>query len=201
MGIFANETKEQKFWNWFVKNEANISLDSSSQNKSIEQLSQKLTEYKEGLSFEVSKEIDGKREFIISADGVAELFPYVIKLANSAPELKKWSVLSFRPRMDKFKEIKLTYGGREFDPNNIWIYPIRDGNFFDLIVYLPNYSEQDRNLLIAGCYILLDATLGEYDVVKGIRHIDFQKIPEDSLKEGLLPFVELRNEFDRRPKM
>lgn len=196
MVIFSKENKEQKFWNWFIKNQEKLLVDSGNENRTVDQLSIKLTEYKEGLTFEVSTEIEGKKEFIISADGLEELFPYVQKLITSSPDLQNWKFIAFRPRMQDYTNFKLDYAEMEFDPEKIWVKPIIDDGNFDLILYLPNFNEENKNILISGSYILLDMALGEYDVVTGIRYLDHQALSEDPKQEGLLPLSELRKIFD-----
>ncbi|WP_404355660.1 hypothetical protein [Methylotuvimicrobium sp. KM1] len=196
MGLFAKETEEQRFWKWFQKNESKIYQFENNQEPVLDEISEQLSKYKEGVVFEISQEQNGKREFIISADGLKELFPAVKTLKEAAPSFKKWSIVAFRPRMDNYARFKLDYAGKEFDPANIWIYyRIQDG-YFDLIIYHREYSEEERNAFISGAYILLDMALGEYDVVTGIRYIDHQRLPANPETEGLKPFSELRKIFD-----
>jgi hypothetical protein len=196
MGIFAKETGEKGFWKWFQKNESTIFQSEINQKQVLDNISEHLSKYKEGLVFEISQENNGKREFIISADGLKELFPAVESLKVAAPRLERWSIVAFRPRMKDYATFKLDYAGKKFDPEEIWIYPrIREGHF-DLIIYHPLFAEKERNSYVSGAYILLDMALGEYDVVTGIRYIDHQKLPNNPESEGLKPFSELRKVFD-----
>lgn len=165
-------------------------------NSSIEELSNKLSKYKEGITYEISAEKDGKKEFIISADGIEELFSKVKSLYDAAPKIQRWTIISFRPRMENFARVNLKYAGKEFDPTKLWIYHRVQDGYFDLIIYHPEYSEEEKNILVSGAYILLDTALGEYDVVTGIRYIDHQQLPKDPEKEGLIPFIQLRDVFD-----
>ena len=197
MGLFAKETGEQIFWKWFQKNESKIYQFEKNQEAILDEISEQLSKYKEGVVFEISQEQNGKREFILSADGLKELFSAVQALKASAPRLEMWSIVAFRPRMNDYARFKLDYAGKEFYPANMWIYHrIQDG-YFDLIIYHPEYTEEERNAFISGAYILLDMALGEYDVVTGIRYIDHQRLPERPEEEGLKPFSELRQIFDK----
>lgn len=196
MELFAKESKEKKFWKWFVKNETTIYEFEKGQEKVLDKISSKLTSYKDDVTFEISHVEDGKREFIISADGIADAFPYVESLVKSAPELKLFSVIAFRQRIDGYERFKLKYDGREFDVSKVWIYSRVEDGFFDVIVYHPDFNEQESNLFISGSYILLDMALGEYDVVRNIRYIDHQKLPENPIELGLKPFADLRKIFD-----
>ena len=199
MGLFAREAPEQEFWKWFSKNESQI-YASDGYSPIIKQLSEKLSEYKSGITYEISNEESNKKGLIISADGIREFFPDVIALYKAAPKLDKWEIIAFRPRMEKFANVKLEYKGKEFDPKKIWIHPIREDGNFDLIIYYPGLTEESKNLVISGVYILLDTALGEYDVVTGIRYLDFHKLPDNPESEGLLPFTKLREIFDKNKK-
>ena len=200
MNLFAKETSGQKFWKWFIKSESKI-YSSDNNAPILNELSKKLSEYKDGITYELTVEDNGKKQFIISADGIKENFQDVISLYKKAPQLKRWEIIAFRPRMKDFSQITLNYGSKEFDPKNIWIHPIIEGENFDMIIYHPEFTEGDKNIIISGIYILLDTALGEYDVATGIRYLDFQKLPENPIKEGLIPFIELRETFDKfKPK-
>lgn len=196
MGIFSKESKEQEFWTWFSKNENAIFTFEKNQEKIFDVISKKLSKYRDGLVFEISQVSDGKREFIISADGISELFHDVEALSQAAPKFDRWTIIPFRPRMNDYASIKLKYDGKDIDPQKIWIYSSIDQGNFDLIVFHPEYTESERNIFISASYILLDMALGEFDVVRGIRYIDHQNVPENPIEMGLKPFSELRAVFD-----
>ncbi|QUM76943.1 hypothetical protein HWV00_12220 [Moritella sp. 24] len=196
MGLFAKESKEQKFWKWFAKNETTIFEFDKDGYKVLGLISSKLTSYKDGVTYEISHVKDGKREFIISADGISDTFPQIESLVESAPELELFTIIAFRPRIDGYEGFKLEYAGREFDVSKVWVYFRVEDGFFDLIVYHPDFNEQESNVFIAGSYILLDMALGEYDVVKNIRYIDHQKLPDNPVELELIPFADLRKVFD-----
>ena len=192
----SNKTSETDFWDWFERNEPRIFELETDQENILDEISYSLSAYTEGLAFEISPERDGKREFIISADGLVELFEAVTSLTTAAPEFERWSIVAFRPRMNDFADFTLNYGGKSIEPSKMWIYPHVGNDHFDLIIFHPNYTEQDRNLLISAAYILLDMAIGEYDVVTGIRGIDHQPLPRNPENKGLRPFSELRKIFD-----
>jgi hypothetical protein len=196
MGIFAKDTKEDKFWKWFVKNEPSMFDFEKNQEAVFDSISEKLNVYREGLVFEFSSIKNGKREFVISADGLIELFPAVELLVGSAPALERWKVIAYRPRMKDYENLDLNYAGKQFSPSNIWVYSRVEDGGFDVIIYHPEYQEKDRNFFVSGTYILLDTALGEYDVVTGLRYIDHQRLPENPEDNGLIPFSELRTVFD-----
>jgi hypothetical protein len=200
MTLFAKPTPEETFWKWFQKNEARLWEFEKDQQVIMDELSLSLYRYKEDIVYEVSSIENGKREFIISADGLKELFPSVQSLHKAAPKMKRWEIIAFRPRMENYSKFKLEYAGKDFDPALLWFHSRVENNYFDLILYHPEYEEDERNCYISGSYILLDMALGEYDVVTGIRYIDQQKLPDNPKEEGLKPFSELQNTFDNYKK-
>jgi hypothetical protein len=197
MGFFSKDSREAVFWKWFLGNQGRLEHFEDDKEALIEELGTALRSYAEGLVFEISAGQNGIREFVISADGIERLFPHVTRLAAAAPALPPtWKITAFRPRMDDYTRFSLTYGGREFDPKEIWFHSqIEDGNF-DVIFYHPSYRDEDRDLIVSGTYILLDMALGEYDVVTGIHHLDHQLLPADPTAEGLRPLAEFRTAFD-----
>ena len=200
MGLFAKDTDEVLFWKWFSNNQTRFEHFERDKDALISDLSEKIHAYKKGLVFEIGAKKDGVREFVISADGIKDLFPAVSRLAATAPKLTNWKITAFRPRMDDYSRFTVEYGGRKFDPKEIWFYSrVVDGHF-DVILYHPLYRDEDRNLIISGTYILLDMALGEYDVVTGIRQLDHQLLPADPKAEGLKPYSELRTAFDEFKK-
>lgn len=192
----ANKTSEDDFWKWFERNEPRFFHLEADRQNILDEIFAGLSAYQQGLAFEISKEHDGKREFIISADGLEELFPAVNSLTAAAPEFERWSIVAFRPRVNDYTGFTLDFAGKTFDPLEMWIdHSVLDDNF-DLTIYHPNYAEDERDVIISATCILLDMALGEYDAVTGIRYIDHEPLPDNPEQQGLRPFSELRSIFD-----
>jgi len=189
-------SNEAEFWNWFIENRAQFDEFEPSQESVLDSLHDQLHQYHESLVFELSQPQEGIRELVISADGLAEVFPAVQRLCDAAPPVPGWKVTAFRPRMS-FAGLRVTFDDRDFDPNEIWFHPVSKDGAFDLILYVPTFPEEERSVVVDGCYILLDMALGERDVVTGIRSLDHRPLPPDPEAEGLLPFRELPEVFDR----
>ena len=189
-------TKEQQFWHWFQENEDAIFAFDENQEAVFDAISDAMDAYQKGLVFEISHIHDGKRDFVISADGVTEYFPAVTALVESAPELERWSITPFRPRMYGYDQLNLKYADKVFHPSDMWIYYRVDEGHFDIIIYHHEFTEEERDIFVTASFILLDMALGEYDVATGIRYIDHQKTPEQPEEVGLKRFSELRMIFD-----
>lgn len=201
IGLFvitmAQASQSSEFWSWFQENEANFPQTSNFDKEYGSVLSEQLASVEAGLVYEITVPVDGKKEFIISADGIKALIPTVQNLVDTAPTLNDWDIIAFRPRMDDYSGFTLNYGERNFNPTEIWCWSrVEDGNF-DLVIYHKNYEEAIRPLLVNGTYILLDMALGEFDVMTGIRYIDHRELPDDPESSGLYKFEELRSVFDQ----
>lgn len=192
----AQASQYSDFWEWFQANEADFPSTAEFDAAYGDELADRLATIKPGLVYEISIPDEGERTLIISADGMKELIPFVRDLVDSAPNLSGWRIIAFRPRMDDYARFGLGFGERSFDPKELWCWSRVEGGNFDLIIYHPNYSDEDRNVLVNGAYILLDMALGEYDVMTGIRYIDHRRLPDDPESLALYRFEDLRTVFD-----
>jgi hypothetical protein len=50
-------------------------------------------------------------------------------------------------------------------------------------------------VVIVFLIVLLDDAIGEYNVVKGIRTLDFKRLPSESDRKGIVPFTDLSKIF------
>ncbi len=192
----ATQSPESAFWGWFRLHAAELKTVRQSDAPIMDTLQQRLGAVHDGLTYEMSMHDGPVRELIISADGIVSLVPAVHRLTASAPRMEGWKVIAFRPRMPNYMGFSLNHSGYVHDLTSIWFDPIVDDDHFDLILYHPHYCEEERGRIVNALYILLDMALGEFDVMTRIRHIDFQRLPENPEQQGLVPFARLREVFD-----
>lgn len=94
-------SKEKRFWKWFQKNEDQLFNFERNQEPIFDDLQKRMTAVAQNLTFLFGPiRDDGKREFIISADGRAESFPAVEALHDAAPLLPRWIWIKYRPRLE-----------------------------------------------------------------------------------------------------
>jgi hypothetical protein len=127
------------------------------------------------LTFEFGSVENGKREFIISADGIGEAFPEVEALYATAPSLPRWKFIRFRPRRTP---MDVDYGGVSVRAESVTVQLTRSGQVVDLTVFIPNYSEANRKEYTAIAFLLLDGALGEYDVETRVGQIQVKAVPD-----------------------
>lgn len=195
--IFScNNKKENKyiqFWTWFEHHQKNYYQDRINE-KFYTELSKELTKVDPNLCFEFGPiKKNGKKEFIISADGIVKSFQKVEKLVKCAPKLKVWKVIAFRQRMPldyqsvKIDNLKLSY-------KDIYFRYAEDGDKIGIELNIRNFD--DSNNMNKAIFLLLDALLGEYDVETKISWIERKQLNEEE-KEVLISFIELRSIVDQ----
>lgn len=170
-------TTPNEFWKWFSKHENEYyELEGNIEDK-FKSLEKYLTQIHSDLTFEFSADlIDGKREFIISADGFKDAFPYVINIVENSPlNTRKWKLIAFRQR-NGMNEIE--YEGVILNPENLsFSYELVDRKGkkeIDIDVYVTELELSDET--VGAIFIFLDNLIGEYDVATKIRNIDFHEI-------------------------
>ena len=195
--IFNKESKEEKFWNWFEKNQETYYSEIENleiREKIFNELSKNLKKINEDLVFEFSPIHENNvREFTISAEGMKELFPIVEKLIEKAPKLKNWKFNAFRQRIPG-DEFEIQYGDLKISYSDIYYRSENDNGKLGIELNIKNYDDeaQTQNAI----YILLDGLIGEYDVTTKIGWIEWVKLNENEM-ENLKPIIELRNEIDK----
>jgi hypothetical protein len=195
--IFNRESKEEKFWNWFEKNQETYYSEIENleiREKIFNELSKNLKKINEDLVFEFSPiQENNIREFTISAEGIKDLFPVVEKLVEKAPKLKNWKFNAFRQRIPG-DEFEIQYGDLKIGYSDIYYRSEDDNGKLGIELNIKNFDGkgQTQNAI----YILLDGLIGEYDVTTKIGWIEWVKLNENE-KENLKPIIELRNEIDK----
>jgi hypothetical protein len=190
-------SKQKKFWKWFEKNSDKIFNFEKDPGKVFELLKKKLKSVNKDLTFEFSPILEnGKREFVISADGIFSSFADVIDLVDEAPDLPNWEIVSFRQRKSikdtvlKINEIELA------TENMFFLYELEGDNRLSLNIYIKNLDQSKIKTYIQAAFILLDCALGEFDVETKIARIDIQKLDDDGQIEKLYKFEEIAEIFD-----
>jgi hypothetical protein len=163
------------FWKWFQCNEDTLFNFEKNRQQTFGKLSAEMHKLNPSLTFEFGPIEDGKREFVISGDGIKEAFPQVEALYAAAPSLPRWRFVRFRPRR---KPMDVKYGGVSVRAESVTVQLIRSGQVADATVFMPNYSEADRKAFVGIAFLLLDSALGEYDVEMRVGQINVEGAPK-----------------------
>ncbi|WP_432694508.1 hypothetical protein ACRBU7_30700 (plasmid) [Priestia aryabhattai] len=190
--LFKKKITEKEFWSWFEKNsEDYFQLDEKNYDLLFNKLGLQLSKYHKDLTFEFSLEMNkGKREFIISAEGMVSAFPAVIKLVEEAPSLEKFNVVAFRQRQNSEQEIY--FEDIVLNTEDIF-FTYRENkqmDCLDIVIYIKGYSEENDQF-IAATFIMLDSLIGEYDVGVKLGEINFEPYQEEKEAQPILNLVSL----------
>jgi len=189
-------SREDTFWNWFTGHERELfqfdPRNVTEREQLFDDLAAELQKVHRDLAFEFGPR-DGRREFVISAGGIKNVFPAVVRLTQAAPSLERWQVTAFRPRRSPIMPIEI--GDKNIDPTEVKFTLLDNGKTAGLYLFIPGFREGDVNFQQIG-YLMLDQSLGEYDVETRLGLI--KMLPLDARTQGERhPLPELPAMFDR----
>lgn len=195
-GLFgknAQATPEAEFWKWFTANEAMLFSWESDGEATFDKVSAAMKKVHPDLTFEFSPVIGGKREFVISAGGIKSAFPAVESLYKSAPSLKRWQWVKFRPRRNPLNDIN--YGGKHIRVEDVHYLLARDEKKVGIVLFFDGYNEKDKTTFGQIGYLMLDEALGEYVVETQVGFIEFHSRDSKYFPQAS-PLAELPSQFD-----
>jgi len=172
LGFFANRAQasvESDFWRWFQRNEADLFDFERNQEAIFDRLAAEMHKVHPSLTFEFGPKENGRREFVISADGIRDAFPKVESLYAAAPTMARWKFVKFRPRREP---LDIEYAGVSVKANTVSVLLEPDGKKVGLTVFIPGYSEDNHNTYAGIAFLLLDQALGEYDVETRVGFVE-----------------------------
>lgn len=188
------DSKEAAFWRWFRINETRLFEFEKDQERIFDELQLQLQRIHSSLTFEFGPKQEGKREFVISADGIKEAFLAVIGLADAAPPLPRWKITKFRPRRGFQSPVILN--GLRLSPEQLQFTIEPDGAKAGITLFIEGYSANEHLKYASVVYLMLDQALGEYDVETKIGFIEL-KSNSGASNLAKQPFSALPPTFDK----
>ena len=187
------------FWSWFAAEEPRLaSALAADPEKVMDEIQQHLSAQEPGLIVElqVMPKPGRPHGLVISAGGDLKLFPKVKQLVSGAPTLGKFEVITFRPRHDP--ELELSIGGKKVGPSDFTFRETgRQAGKLDLEIAIEGLTPENHDELVRAAFLLLDATVGEYDAETKIGNIDFAPATDAGLAPHR-PLAELAPLVDER---
>lgn len=180
------------FWRWFQENASRFTATQRPSERLLDELQHELHKAEPGLAFEIGYEgRKAPRVLVISADGLRQRFAAVQRLVAAAPpKIPGWQIVAFRQRKP---ELKVEYQGVRLDPRDVWFASERVGGALNVIVHV---RQPPSPALQGAVLLLLDTTLGEYDVETRVEGIDIRPLPAKPRRAGLRPISELPAAID-----
>ena len=172
LGLFgsrAHASPENDFWRWFQRNEADLFNFERDQEAIFDRLAAEMHKVRPSLTFEFGPKENGRREFVISADGIKDAFPKVESLYASAPAMAHWKFVKFRPRREPFD---INYGDISVKADTVSVLLEPDDQKVSLTVFIPGYDQENHNAYAGIAFLLLDQAVGEYDVETRVGYIE-----------------------------
>ena len=191
-----NRSREEAFWNWFQSNDERLYYFERDQERVFDLLQSELGKVDKNLTFEIGPIENGRREFIISADGIREAFPKVESLYTAAPQLARWKILKYRPRREP---MDIAVGDLRIHCDAVAVDLRPRTDMVDLTMYMPGYSAQTRDQYKRIAFLFLDQALGEYDVETKVGEIELK--PRDEAPSSALSLAKLPAAVDRLSKL
>jgi hypothetical protein len=185
--------KEENFWKWFQANESRLFDFEQDQDRVFGELGPEMKKVHPDLTFEFGPKKDGRREFVISADGNRNAFPAVVALADKAPELQRWEIIKFRQRRGRLPD--LGYEGTRVKSEDIEFTIEPDRDKAGITLFIKGYDETSHQRLVTIGFLYLDSTLGEYDVETKVGFVNFKAANEQTTLVKR-PISELPKVFD-----
>lgn len=196
LSCFSKTSNEKKFWKWFCKNSLRIFSFEKQAEKIFDEIQSHLHKINSDLTFEISSIKEGRRDFIISADGILSAFSAVEKLYSEKPALKEWNIIKFRPRRKIENSIKI--GEKELLPADIKFMFIKDENHekAGIVLFCKGFNKNEENVYNSIAFLYLDESLGEYDVETFIGTITVQGFDSEYF-DNSVSIEKLAEEFDK----
>lgn len=189
------QVEYNSFWKWFLEHEDKFFHYEQYHTDLLEETLEKLKDIQENLVFEIGPEIDGKRDLILSANGLKEGFASVIELSKSAPELDRWIIIPFRQRKGNL-DIQIQIEDITLSPEDIFFTYNSSSKKLDIDLYIAGIDEEDERIFHV-VLLLLDNVIGEYDVEMKIDKIDIHPLAEIKDATKLYSLKELPGIIDQ----
>ena len=193
----AKKSPEARFWAWFEKNQEMLFHFERDQERTFDKLNTAMSKVHPDLTFEFGPDQDGKREFVISADGLKDAFPAVESLHASAPSLPRWTFIKFRPRRSV---MMIQMGQVKLEPSDLEVAVEADGDKAGFTVFVKGYDESQQQQYSHAAFIMLDQAIGEYDMETKVGFIEIKPFEQESeyRRHGLDDLPQMFDEFMKR---
>ena len=193
----TSASADRPLWEWFLENEPTLfnvvkSKDSRQVNdRFLKAVMPRLQAVCDTLYCEVGMFDETRAELVISAQGDVKSFVFAEELVAAAPDLTRWKFTALKPPLG-FHNNSIHINGYVFNCQNISFSYDDDPGYPDEIrlsfVY-NDITEENRNIVTQGVFLLLETVLGERDCATLIDHVTVKgPSPEN---QSLIPMEKL----------
>lgn len=161
---------EAEFWAWFAANETMLLNVETDLDHVVQAIFLRIMRVDPALAFDVGPEVDGRRQFVVSACGDPLAFPAAVKLASAAPPLERWTVTAFRPRREARGAFELHCGG-QLDLEAVRFAAKPAGGRLDVTLFIPAFRRAFVEEYEIVGRLALDIVLGEFDAMTRVGEV------------------------------
>lgn len=187
--------KVETFWQWFQDHNEQLTMladfDEAEQQHLLDNLQQQLTQYCDGLIFEMGDPTPNGRTLTFSAEGDGDLFEPLLALTDGAPVLDWWDVIPFKQPAGT--DLRVIFDKYTFETKQMWFQQLEnevEPDIMGLRIALPGAVKDDEDQLV-GVYTTIEALIGEFDCTTLIGYIETCPVPQDPKGEGFMPLDSL----------
>lgn len=150
------------------------------------------------LTFHFERETEeGPVDMVFGCDGYPESIHAVLSVVGAAPDLHGINFRAFNNRYDPVPAF-VNMGEELCEIDEFWCSLRLIAGKLQLAIYMtdaPEILEMDPR--VEAVMILLDALVGEYELMTRIWSLDWYELPQEPLDYGLMPLSQLRHAFDQ----
>lgn len=187
----------EDFWAWFEKREKDfykvIKNKEDIEKHFFNELTEKLSELKDGYFFLAGMYDDQTAELVLTADGVVENIVFVEELVAKSPAMEGWKITALKPPLN-IDEVNIHMAGFTFNSENIFFYSNELPNLFDEIDICVIHTElnyENSEVITHGTHIFLDNYLGEMEFLNSIDRLKI--IGKSEASKELVPIAKLKD--------
>lgn len=191
----------EQFWTWFAAHEPEFSKLGTPSEPFWGMALEQIKKVDEHLWFELSRDRQPAREFIVTAEGYVNSFPTVEELIRFAPTIEGWTFIALKPAQG-FR-FTTNYEGIEFDPRQMWFLPLvnesRPGDL-GIQIAVPGLDGMDKTTAHNAVLVILDTGIGERSAALDLHYTEVTELPADPESEGYMELPELPDYIAWRKK-
>lgn len=187
--------KTEKFWQWFTDHNEQLvalgDLDDQERQQLCNALQHQLTNYCDGLTYEIGDATANGRTLTFTAEGDTDLFRHVLELVDNAPDLDWWDFVAFKQPMGT--ELKVRFDHYLFDTRKMYFQQLEceeEPDMLGLRIAVEGSKHDDEDFQV-GVYVTLEALIGEFDCATLIGYMETVPLPDEPFKAGFQPLDDL----------
>jgi hypothetical protein len=191
----------EEFWEWFTAHKLEFSRLGTPDETFWDLALEQLKKVDQHFWFELSRDRDPAREFIITAQGHVGSFPLAEELVHFAPNIQGWIFIALKPPQGF--QFTTDYEGTRYDPRQIWFLPLESESHpgdLGLRIAVPGLERADESTAHSAVLVILDTGLGERSAALDLQYTEVTELPADPASLGYIELPELADYIAWRRK-